>query len=102
MAGERETLHEILAELRELRIQVTANDTALAALQSETTQLVTDVTALIAAIGNESDDISAGVNAVTADLATLDSQVTAATPSSDATTAAPADEGPTSAPPAPS
>jgi outer membrane murein-binding lipoprotein Lpp len=87
---------------------MTANDTALAALQAQNTQLQTDfntlstdVAALIAAIGTDnSDDISAGVNAVTSDLDTLDSSVTAldatvtaatpgATPATPATDATP-------------
>ena len=89
----------------------TANDTALANLQAAYDQLATDVEALIAAIPTgSSDDISAGVDAVTASLGTLDSQVTTATDGLTTPAASPAEvpEAPvdtpatTTAPPAPS
>ena len=82
--SEHQLLEEIREELRHLRedfnTAMTANDDALTALQAAQAQLSTDVEALIAAIPTgSSDDISAGVDAVTSSLTSLDSQVTAAT-----------------------
>ncbi len=54
----------------------TANDTALADLQAGFAQLQADVESLIASIGTDtSDDISAGVAAVTSAMAALDTDV---------------------------
>lgn len=83
--------HDHLSDrlLLELILEMTtANDTALSALQTEVTQLVTDVTTLLDAVASgSSDDISAGVDAVTSTLQTLDGQVTAATPGTSSTPA---------------
>jgi hypothetical protein len=105
--SEHELLTEIREELRHLREDVlnmaTANDTALAALQAAATQLTTDVEALLAAVAaGSSDDISAGVDAVTSSLTSLDSSVTAATAGSQGSQGAQAPAAPSPAPaPAP-
>lgn len=73
---------------------MTANDDALAALQAEVAQLSTDVTALITAIENQqpgpSDDVSAGIAAVTNTLQAIDASVTKATPATGTSSTIPA------------
>jgi hypothetical protein len=80
--------HEDRELLKELLRMTTANDEALAVLQANYATLAADVATLISLIptGDGSDDISAGVNAVAADLATLDATVKAATPTAPAPT----------------